>query len=129
MNGDAARGEPVDVRRYRLRVAAEVADPVLQVVDGDEQDVGLGGLGGERARGEEKREDEEETGGFHGQAETASEQSGCDALCVGRGIQPSKPAISMPPTTKKSTSTAMSRMFDASPLRRTGEDHGTRLFR
>ena len=35
----------VDVRRLRLRMAAQIADPVVQVIDGDEQDVrpALGG--------------------------------------------------------------------------------------
>ena len=47
--GGAAGGELVDVRRLRLRVAAERADPVVQVVEGDEQDVGL--LRGGRAGG------------------------------------------------------------------------------
>ena len=37
--------EPVDVRRLHLRMAAEAADPVVLVVDGDEQDVGPPGAG------------------------------------------------------------------------------------
>ena len=43
----AAPREPVDVGRPRLRMTAEAADPVVQVVDGDEEDVGLapGGRG------------------------------------------------------------------------------------
>jgi hypothetical protein len=35
----AAAGEPVDVRGERLRVTAEKAAPVVQIVDDDEQDV------------------------------------------------------------------------------------------
>ena len=41
VNSVPARGQAVDVRRLRLRVPAEAADPVVQVVDGDEQDVEL----------------------------------------------------------------------------------------
>jgi hypothetical protein len=38
---DAAAGDAVEVGRPHLLVAAEVVDPVVQVVDGDEQDVRL----------------------------------------------------------------------------------------
>ena len=40
VNATPASGELVEVRRLRLLVAEE-ADPVAQVVDGDEEDVGL----------------------------------------------------------------------------------------
>jgi hypothetical protein len=46
----APRREPIHVRRRRLLVATEVAHPVIQVVDGDEEDVGFL-VGGERCRG------------------------------------------------------------------------------
>jgi hypothetical protein len=37
-------GQAIDVRGARLGIAAEVADPVVQVVDRDEKDIGrLGG--------------------------------------------------------------------------------------
>ena len=39
-------GKAVDVRRLRLRVAAQAADPVVQVVNGDEEDVRPVGLRG-----------------------------------------------------------------------------------
>lgn len=38
--GDAPGGEPVDVRGDNLRIAPKVVDPVVQVIDRDEQDVG-----------------------------------------------------------------------------------------
>ena len=55
----AAGGKFVDVRGLRHRVAAEVADPVILVVDGDEEDVRLAGLrrlGLEQAEGAEDGE-------------------------------------------------------------------------
>ena len=36
----AARGEPIDVRRFRLRVAPQVPHPVVEVIDGDEEHIG-----------------------------------------------------------------------------------------
>ena len=53
----AALGEPVHVRGERLGMPAEATDPVVQIVDGDEQDVWGGGLrlgskGRQRAQGE-----------------------------------------------------------------------------
>ena len=45
----AALGQPVDVRRPDLRMPAQAADPVVLVVDRDEQDVGPGGGGGRHA--------------------------------------------------------------------------------
>lgn len=38
--GGAAFGEAVEVGGFHLRVAAEGGDPVVEVVDGDEEDVG-----------------------------------------------------------------------------------------
>jgi hypothetical protein len=35
----APRREGIDVRRLRLRVAAEAADPIVQVIDRDEEHV------------------------------------------------------------------------------------------
>ena len=40
--GRAARGQPVHVRRLHLRVAPQRPHPIVEVVDRDEQDVGLG---------------------------------------------------------------------------------------
>ena len=37
---DTAAGEPVDVRRLHLRVAAQRADPVVQIVDRNEKNIG-----------------------------------------------------------------------------------------
>lgn len=34
-----AAGKPIDVRRQRLRMAAQAADPVVEIVEGDEEDV------------------------------------------------------------------------------------------
>ena len=45
---DAPLREAVDVGRAALRVAAETADPVVQVVDRDEEDVRAGARGGRR---------------------------------------------------------------------------------
>ncbi len=42
----AAAGEGVEVRGGGLRVAAQAADPVVQVIDGEKQDVGTFGGGG-----------------------------------------------------------------------------------
>ena len=36
--------EPINVRRLCLRVPAHAADPVIEVIDGDEQDIGFGGV-------------------------------------------------------------------------------------
>ena len=63
----AAGGEAIKVRGDRLRMSAQATDPVIEIVDRDEQDVGsvrrqLGG-GGEAGR--EKGEGSEE--GFHGE--------------------------------------------------------------
>lgn len=38
---DASLSEAIDVRRARLRMTTETADPVIEVVNGDEEDVGL----------------------------------------------------------------------------------------
>ena len=61
--GDAQLREPVNVRRLGLRVAPEVADPVVEVVHGDEEDVGFLGIGGTEAgrEGEQAGEQQEET--------------------------------------------------------------------
>ena len=48
----ATCSQAVDVGRFRLRVPAEVADPVVLVIDGDEEDVGFFG-GVEEAAAEE----------------------------------------------------------------------------
>ena len=33
-------GKAIHVRRQRLRMSAKKADPIVQVIDGDEQDIG-----------------------------------------------------------------------------------------
>lgn len=38
---NASRSKAVDVGRESLRVAAEASDPVVKIIDGDEEDVGL----------------------------------------------------------------------------------------
>ena len=37
--------QPINVRRLHLRIPAETADPIVQVINGDEQDVGAFGGG------------------------------------------------------------------------------------
>lgn len=37
----AALGEPVNVRRLHLRMPAEAADPVVLIINGEEEDIGL----------------------------------------------------------------------------------------
>ncbi len=37
----AAHGEPVDIRSQSLRMPIHTADPVIQIVDSDEQNIGL----------------------------------------------------------------------------------------
>ncbi len=54
----AACCEPVKVRRLHLRVPAERPDPVVQVVDRDEQDVRLLRAFGERREGDERDDSE-----------------------------------------------------------------------
>jgi hypothetical protein len=39
---DAHRCEPIDIRRFRLLVSAQMTDPMVQIIDRDEKDVGLG---------------------------------------------------------------------------------------
>jgi hypothetical protein len=54
-------GQAIDVRGARLGIAAEVADPVVQVVDRDEEDIGP--LGGSRCgRGDDWKADPDEGG-------------------------------------------------------------------
>ena len=53
--GDAAACEAVDVRRLRLGMAAEDADPIVEVVDRDDEDVRLP-VGGARGGGSESGE-------------------------------------------------------------------------
>ena len=61
----AQLGEPVEVRRLRLRIVLEVADPVAQIVDGDEEDVGFlrrRGGGETSDAGEQHHDTKEEAG-------------------------------------------------------------------
>ena len=37
----AARGQPIEIRRDRLGVPAETADPVVEIVHRNEEDIGL----------------------------------------------------------------------------------------
>ncbi len=37
----APRGKPVEVGSLYLRVPAQTADPIIQVIDGDEEDIGF----------------------------------------------------------------------------------------
>ncbi len=47
----AARCEPVQVWSQRLGMAVHTADPVIQIIDGNEQDIGLvSGLSRSRKR-------------------------------------------------------------------------------
>jgi hypothetical protein len=51
------RGEAVDVRSQCLRMPVEVLDPVIEVVDGNNEDVGRSGFSGrgkDRKKGEGK---------------------------------------------------------------------------
>ena len=52
----APRRETIDIRCLRLWVSAEAADPIVEVVDGNEEDVWPGRLG-IRFPDEEKRKD------------------------------------------------------------------------
>ncbi len=61
----AARGQPIQMRRLRQGVAAQVADPVVLVVDGDEQDVRSCGRGGREGLGEAEKGDQQD-GDLHG---------------------------------------------------------------
>ena len=36
--------EPINVRCFCLRMPAHAADPVIEIIDGDEQDIGFGGV-------------------------------------------------------------------------------------
>ena len=63
----AAGGQPVHVRRLNLRMTLEAADPVVQIVDGDHQDIGTV-VGCWRGDGGEAQADQgdEEGGASHG---------------------------------------------------------------
>ena len=63
---DATFCQPIDVRRYRLRVTAEYSDPVVEIINGDEQHVRfLGDGSGRDARagtpGHQKRQQDAKT--------------------------------------------------------------------
>ena len=64
----AARGEAVHVRRLHLRMPSETADPVVLIVNGEEEDVGLrrgGGRAAQNAKECEKSDEEANVSGFH----------------------------------------------------------------
>src|SRR5437867_689938 len=63
----AAFGETVHVGRLCLGMAAEAADPVIEVVDGDEENVGLVGSLGQTASNQQDkdRQDAHVHGGPH----------------------------------------------------------------
>ena len=64
----SARREPIEVRRLRLRMPAEAADPVVEVVHRDEEDVGLPGgrIGGVQRGKWYQQEGGKYDGAFHG---------------------------------------------------------------
>ena len=61
----SALGEGIDVGRDRARGGVEAADPIVHVIDRDEEDVGLFGVNGAEGGAEEDGEDEV----FHGNAD------------------------------------------------------------
>lgn len=58
----AAFGEAIDVRREGLRMALEAPDPVVEIIDSDEQDVGFL----RQRRGAEKNEQKAGAEEMHG---------------------------------------------------------------
>lgn len=54
--GHAHGGKTVDVRCLHLLVAPEMADPMIEIIHRDEQDVGLGGVCGEKVSARGKSE-------------------------------------------------------------------------
>ena len=59
VEAQGARGEAVDVRGFRIRVAVAAEDG-FEVVDADEEDVGAGGRGGREERGGREQQGDEE---------------------------------------------------------------------
>ena len=60
--------ERVNVRCFRLGMSAKTTDPVIQIVDGDEQDVGLvvpGETGSGKTRGNQQQGEEQCYDAFH----------------------------------------------------------------
>ena len=51
VESNAPSCQSVDIGRLRLFVAAEMTDPVIEIVHSNEQDVGLGGIGREKTSG------------------------------------------------------------------------------
>ena len=54
-------GQAIDMGRFHLRVAPETAEPVVLIVDGDEQDIGLfgpQGLNADKTEPEYQKENE-----------------------------------------------------------------------
>ena len=65
--GHSTRREAVDIRRLRLRILAEIANPIAQIVHGDEEHIGPLRLGRAHAASNEEIQGEREEGnGFHG---------------------------------------------------------------
>ncbi len=64
--GDAHLCESINVRRLRLGVHAQVADPVVEVVDGDEENVGAGLRFSRRQRQRGEADEKELENSFHG---------------------------------------------------------------
>ena len=54
---NARRGQPIQIRSTRLGMTAETADPIIQVIHRNEEDVGLGGRSGIHHRSTEDTED------------------------------------------------------------------------
>ena len=52
----SALSQPIDVRRLDLRMTAQATDPVVQIIDGDEEDVGRTSRDRRGGDGEQSRE-------------------------------------------------------------------------
>ena len=57
---------PIDVWRFRLLVASEMTNPMIEIVHGDEEDVGLGTIGCEKVSGSGDSECGEKKKELHG---------------------------------------------------------------
>ena len=59
-------GEAVNVRGLRLGIAAQMTYPMIQIIHGDEEDVGLHGFCGRGQAAGKSDQGEEEESDFHG---------------------------------------------------------------
>jgi hypothetical protein len=62
---DPARGEAVEIRGEGLGMPAEAPDPVIQVIEGDEENVGFAFLCCGYRRESAQEEEGEDESGFH----------------------------------------------------------------